>query len=138
MVDVGDLYGLRNNLQRVFVTLMDGKWHGPTELQAVGGQNFGARVRELREERCGGLTVECRKNPKGSGSQYRLDPKTVSEATRDLILEGKIPPRNRTSRVCPVCRGKGSVPIQADRSKKPASVPIDTRQWNDVFDAISG
>lgn len=136
-MDAGDLYGLRNNLQRVFVTLGDGLWHGAAELQKVGGQNYGARVRELREDRCGGITVECRKKPQGGGNQYRITLSTVSEATRDMILGGKVPPRQRGSKTCPACEGSGKVPKAFQYDPTP-SKHIDTHRWNDVFDMLTG
>lgn len=156
MRDAGDVFQYRNNLQRVFVTLLDGKWHGAVELQRVGGQNYAARARELREERCGNMRVECRKDPKGHGSQYRLDLHTVTKAIENLILGGKLPPRQRSTKQCPTCNGSGKVPdtktkpIQAESfdvlrgvgfGDEPAShvpsIPLDTTRWNDVFDELA-
>lgn len=136
-MDAADLYGFRNNLQRVFVTLLDGLWHGASELQTVGGQNFGARVRELREARCGGLTIECRKDPHKPASQYRLVASSLSEATKEMLLGGKIPPRQRGSKMCPACDGTGKVPMAFQYDPTP-SKPIDTTRWNAVFDMLAG
>lgn len=137
MRDAGDLYGLRNNFQRVFVTLLDGLWHGAAELQNVGGQNFAARARELREDRCGNLVVRCRKNPHGPGSQYKLDLSTVTDEIQERILSGKLPPRRRKKKTCPACKGKGTVPSDFTMPAPPVKMVEPTR-WNDVFDLLAG
>jgi|GEM_PF-1752839 len=140
MRDAGDVYGLRNNLQRVFVTLLDGRWHTAEELRRVGGSGGPARARELREARCGGQTVYCRrKGPSGSrASSYRLDLVSLTDEWKERILANDLSSRRkRQEKTCPACKGRGKVSLTFQY--EPASdKPIDPTRWNAVFDEFVG
>jgi len=135
MRDAGDVYGLRNNLQRVFVTLLDGRWHTVEELRRVGGPGGPARARELREARCGGQMIYCRRRPTGS---YRLELNSLTDEWKERILANDLSSRQkRKEKTCPACKGRGKVSLSFQY--EPASdQPINPSRWNAVFDEIVG
>jgi hypothetical protein len=73
-----DFERLKNNQQRVFFLMLDGQWHLPKEIQAVGGAKGLTRVRALREAQYGGLTIEKERISSGLW-RYRLDLNTVTD-----------------------------------------------------------
>jgi len=109
---------LTNNVQRVFSLMLDGEWHTPSELREVGGANWGARVRSLRESQFGSMTIETKRTERSKGRwEYRLDLSSITEEARRRILEWKLLPKDATppkpaDRCCPVCSGTGRLPLQ--------------------------
>ncbi len=114
---------LTNNAQRVFALMLDGKWHTPSELREVGGSNWGARVRSLRESQFGSLVIETKRSGGTGGRwEYRLDLGSMTEEARRRILEWKLFPKDAAppkpvDRCCPACLGTGRVPLQ-DQSRQ--------------------
>ena len=111
---------LTNNVQRVFALLVDGKWHSAEDLSRVGGSNWGARVRSLREAQFGSLTIEKRRCPPGFSTwEYRLDLSSVSRESVSRIVNWKLLPKESETlapktRCCPVCSGTGKIPLSTD------------------------
>jgi hypothetical protein len=71
-----DRHRLNSQLRKLWVFMLDGKWHTNTEmLHAVGGSGTGttARYRDFRKARFGGHTVE-RRRVEGGLFEYRLIP----------------------------------------------------------------
>ena len=62
---------VKTNQKRVLIRLLDGKWHPSTELMAVGGSEWGRRVRALREDQFGSMRVEKRRCSNGIW-EYKL------------------------------------------------------------------
>lgn len=93
-----DYERLSNNLQRVLLMLLDGKWHSEHDLRGVGGARWSARVRSLREPRFG-MRVEAERSPSAETSGewiYRLDMSTVRDEVVDAIMSGKVEPVQRS------------------------------------------
>ncbi len=110
---------LTNNVQRVFALMLDGQWHSPEELRKVGGANWGARVRSLREPQMGSLIIQRRRENNHGAWSYRLDTSSVKESDVQKILDWNIAPKKKetkdpTHRCCPVCSGTGKLPISND------------------------
>tara|TARA_Y100000310_G_scaffold339232_1_gene431281 strand:+ start:639 stop:1130 length:492 start_codon:yes stop_codon:yes gene_type:complete len=83
---------LKNGTQRVFKLLLDGRPHLADELRSVGGANWGARVRSLREERFGGMVVMAERSETSRGLwEYTLDLATVTEKAARKIFDWTVP-----------------------------------------------
>ena len=147
MADHADVFGYQNNIQRVFVTLLDGRWHAPEELGRVGGVGYARRVRELGSERCGNLKVLKRKT-KGD-VRYRLDLASVTPEWQQRILTNNLPSERKASKKgtkpCPTCKGSGRVSEKASPGRQPAWAPVRHSptgkssapgRWNDVFEEL--
>ncbi len=109
-----DFNRLKNNTQRVFTIMLDGMWHCPDELRDVGGSNWGARVRQLREPQLGSMKVDVERHGSGGKFLYRLDLDTVTEEIKERIRKWDLPrpvappaeERDEWHR-CPACNGTG-------------------------------
>ena len=120
-----DFGRLKNNTQRVFYLMIDGRWHTPLELREVGGANWGARVRSLREPQMGSLSVEIRRSDTHAGVWlYRLDTSSLTDEMVDRVMRWDLPrveespkPKKDQWRECPACGGKGVVPDHGDESQ---------------------
>lgn len=107
-----DFERLTNNLQRVFSMLMDGQWHSAYDLANMGGSNWGARVRSLREDQFGNMRVDSVRSNTGAGGEwlYKLDLDTVQLKVASALLEGRRLSKSKTTtKVCPHCGGSGRV-----------------------------
>lgn len=89
---------LLNYTQKVFALLLDGHWHTPTQLREVGGGEWSRRVRNLREPRFGGFTVDTQRDPDKPGKWiYRLvDADKITKASIDAVMRGDIDDFNPT------------------------------------------
>jgi hypothetical protein len=87
---------LMNYTQRVFSLLLDGAWHTPAQLREVGGGEWSRRVRNLREPRFGGFSVDTSRDPDKPGKWlYRLlDVDQISQAQIDAVMRGDVDDRN--------------------------------------------
>ena len=110
----GERSRIKSNTARVFAVLLDGKWHSSlwfSQHPEVGGLQWQKRVQELRESRCGGLSIECEADPTTKAKRYRLDLSSVTDEWRKRILSGDIEGRmKRAMKRCPNCGGSGKVP----------------------------
>lgn len=72
-VELRDGTRLTGATQRTFVYMADGRWYTTAQLRQdfVGGLNGDRRARDLRDSRCGSLTIE-RRNIGGGVWEYRL------------------------------------------------------------------
>lgn len=95
-----DGYRLRNNTQRVLIYMLDGEWHGKTDLEPVGGSAYDSRIRDLRKAKFGGFHIEEERDPTTDGtmSRYRLDVSSVTEEKIRAILEWTVQPTTKQER----------------------------------------
>lgn len=94
-----DYERLKNNTQRVFVLLLDGKWHGKKDLEEVGGAAYDSRVRDLRKKRFGGFTITEERDPyyNNTFSRYKLDVQSVNKDKIQKIIYWNIEEETKTS-----------------------------------------
>jgi len=82
-----DFDRLKNNLQRVYMMLSDGKWHTAESLRQFGGSEATRRIRDLRGNIWGPLRVESERVD-GGVWRYRIDLDTLTQHIHDKILSG--------------------------------------------------
>jgi hypothetical protein len=85
-----DFHRLKTQLQRVFVTLLDGEWHRVPTLRRDFGSAADVRCRDLRKEWCGSMLVEERATEQKGVHEYRLDVDSVDPAWARRILGNEI------------------------------------------------
>jgi hypothetical protein len=95
-----------NAATRLRALLSDGRWHSATELQAVAGRRYGARLMEIRRGEDGRPALEVEGEPTKSGDcewRYRVSPGTCPTHGRPVTGANVATGRQ----VCAACRSEG-------------------------------
>ena len=92
-----DFHRLKTQLQRVFATLLDGKWHRVPDLRSAFGSAADVRCRDLRKEWCGNMMIEERATSEKGVHEYQLDVGSVDSIWAQRILGNEIKVPKSTS-----------------------------------------